>query len=205
MATRFFLVPAENGKTPLLGGISLGPKYVKWSHDLDPQNAIIVDDPIAYVGYGLQPVFLIAADVTAPQLTAMQDLVDPAVTIVPPNLDNNVGATNLATVKAKIEALGIPADQITAQTDYRHIIRGITAIFALSQAFQRTGGDLLPLGLSLDTPLGNLSQDFLAKLQAASDELGYDRSGLTLQSTIRQLLNALASQQTPQNILGVVI
>jgi hypothetical protein len=203
MATRFFLVPAENGKTPPFGGISLGPKYVKWTQDLDPLNAIIVDDPIAYVGYGLQPVFLIAADVTAAQLTALQALAD--VTVIPANLDSIVGAANLATVKAKIEALGIPADQVTAQTDYRHIVRGITAIFALSQAFQRTGGDLLPLGLSLDTPLGNLSQDFLTKLQAASDELGYDRSGITLTSTIRQLLNKLASQQTPQNILGVDI
>lgn len=154
--------------------------------------------------FGLEPTALVAINVTPAQhtlLAAQSDIV-----VIPTNIDNNVGAANLATVQAALENLHIPGDAVVAGTTYRQIIRGVTAIFAVAQRFDgMAGGRLFPVGVTLSTQLSDLSANIRQKLQQAATDLGYDYGGLTLTSTLRDVLKTLANQTAPQTMLGVAI
>jgi hypothetical protein len=92
-----------------------------------------------------------------------------------------------------------------AQTTYRQIVRGVFAIFALASYFQLSGGRIFTGTRTLDTLLGDLAPAIVSKLQEAAAALNYDISGLTLASSIRDLLKALASQPAPDAMRSIVI
>lgn len=205
MAVRFYLLPIEEVvKDAQLGTTTRGPKYFAWRFDPDPPALL---DGVSYEmrDYGLEPTALLAADVTNAQHQLL--IANADVTAVPANLDNTLGA-NRATVQAALESLHIPADALTNATTYRQVLRGVMAIFALAQRFNgRVGnsGRLFPVGITLATTLGDLSQSVRNQLQSAAEELGYDYSGLTLQSTLRDVLKQIANQQSPSTMLGVTV
>lgn len=201
MTIRLFLVPVED---VLVGPAShRGPKYFKWRFDPDPPA--LLDVPWSMRDFGLEPTALIAADVDTTQhaLLAAQ----PDVTALPLNLDNQLGVS-LATVQAQLEALRIPADNLLATHTYRQVVRAVVAIFAVAQRFNGrhgTGGRLFPSGITLATVLSDLPLAARQNLQAAAEDLGYDYSGLTLASSLREVLKKLASQQAPFTMLGLAI
>jgi hypothetical protein len=201
MAIRFYIVPLE-----VVAGVLTrrGPKYFSWPFDPDAPALIPADVRWEMRDFGLQPTGLVAADVTPAQNTALSAQAD--VITVPANLDNNVGAANLATVRSKLESIGIPGDAIVASTDYRHIVRGIIAIFAVAQRLDGLqGGAIFTDNRTLATTLGELSAGARQQLQDAATELGYDYSSLTLASTLRDVLKTLANQQSADSMLGVTI
>lgn len=203
MPVRLYLVPIEFS----LDGKTRGPKYFPFTGDPDAP-ALIQGAPRAMMPFGLEPTALLAADLSAAQVTTMAGLTD--VTVIPANLDNQLGA-NLATVQAELEALNIPADMLNTGNTYRQVLRGVIAIFSVTQNFyairgtQPEGGRLFPAGITLATTLGSLSVAVRQDLQAAASALGYDYTGLTLASTIRDVLKKLASQPVPFDLLGVSV
>lgn len=201
MAVRFYIIPLEVvADGPFT---RRGPKYLTWPQDPDPP-ALITGVNWEIRDFGLQPTALAAIDVTPAQNTSLSAQAD--VITVPANLDNNVGAGNLATVRSKLESIGIPGDAIAAGTDYRQILRGIIAIFAIAQRFDgMQGGAIFAGNRTLDTPLSDLSAAVRQKLQDAATDLVYSYAGITIASTIRDVLKTLANQQSPDAMLGVVI
>jgi hypothetical protein len=113
----------------------------------------------------------------------------------PNNIDAQVGA-NLATVQAKLESFNLPGDAVTAGSIYRTIIKGIVAIYDVMQRYTAITQNQLLFGATtnLDRTLGSIPANIRNALQQACDERGYDTSGLTGASTIRDLLKKLATQ-----------
>lgn len=205
MTVRLCLIPVEES----LDGLRRGPKYIAWEGDPDPP-ALISGVRRGMMPFGFEPTALLAADLTAPQVSSLSAQTD--VTMIPANLDNQLGA-NLATVQAELEALNIPADALTASYTFRQVLRGIVAIFLVAQRFkklrglpaQNAGSRLFPAGITLASTLGDISAGARQDLAAAASALGYDYAGLTLASTLRQVLKQLATQTSPINFLGVDI
>lgn len=159
--------------------------------------------------FGLEPTFLLCADLTAGQIASLQALSD--VTMVPANIDNQLGA-NLATVQAALESLHIPADMLVAANTYRLVLRGVIAIFDVAQRFETlhavsptVGGRIFPAGITLSTTLGELSFSVRTQLKTAAEELGVDYSGLTLASTLRDVLKTVATSARNISMLGVPV
>jgi hypothetical protein len=203
MPIRLCLVPIEESTAPT-GAPWRGPKYFPYRFDPDPP-ALFDGVEWQMMDFGLEPTALLAANLTAGQVSTLAGLSD--VTMIPANLDNTLGAQR-ATVAAALESLHIPGDALTNGTTYRQVVRGVIAIFQVAQRFHgRLGanGRIFPAGITLSTTLGDLSQSVRNELQAAAEELGYSYAGLTLSSTLRDVLKALANQQAPGTLLGVSI
>lgn len=200
MPIRFYLLPIEEFQDADL--TFRLPKYVTMPRDPRGPQSIPVPPQWQYMDFGLEPTFLAALNLTAGQhatLTANAD-----VTTVPANLDNNVGG-QLGNVQAALESLHIPADAVVAGTTYRQILRGIIGIFLVAQQFHSRSGRLFPAGIDLTTTLGDLSLVVRTKLKDAAEFLGYDYAGLTLTSTLRDVLKTIANQQMPIDFLGITI
>lgn len=145
------------------------------------------------IPYGLEPFGLVVAEVTPAQhtaLTANSDLQS-----FPANLDTQLTAGVVTTVKAGLESLSIPGGWVTTALTYRNLLRVVIQIFQFSQRFHGLGGGrLFPAGVTLDTQFSALSAGQRTSLQAAATSFGWDTSGLTGANTLRQILKAMADQ-----------
>jgi hypothetical protein len=201
MTIRLYLLPIETGT--YLGRSVRGPAYFAFPGD--PTPPALVEARWEMRDYGFEPVALLAADVTPEQHDLLAAQLD--VAAIPEDLNRIVGSGALATVQAELETRGLPGDAVTSGTTYRAIVRGILAIFALSQRYGvLTGGErLLPAGIDLDTQLSAMSAENRQALIQACDELGYDRTEITLSSTIRDCLKKIAQQTARTSMLGLTI
>lgn len=147
--------------------------------------------------YGNELLCLLALDVTPAQHAAM--IANADVSAFPTDLDSVTGA-NLATVQAALESRNLPADDVTANTSYRLILRWIIAIFSIT-----TTAPLFSATVTMDTTLGELTATQRAELKAAAESAGYSTAGLTLQSTIRQALRKAVASAGQRRMLGVDI
>lgn len=200
MPLRYYLVPISAGTSGPQP--SRKPEYFAGTVDGGP--ALVTVD-YEMLDFGLEPTGLVAANVTAQQHTTLAAQSD--VTAIPVNIDNALGA-NLATVQAALESLHIPADALVSTNTYRQVLRATIAIFEVAARFNGllgANGRLFPAGITLATTLGDLSQNVRNTLQSAAEALGYDYSGLTLQSTLRDVLKLIAQQAKPYTMLGVQI
>lgn len=189
---------------PLEVGTARGAKYFPYRGDPDPPA--LIPAIAAWMPFGAEPTALLAADVSAAQITTLQGL--PDVTLIPANLDSQLGA-NLATVQAEQEALNLPADILVGTNTYRQVLRGDIAIYLVAQRFRAirgtVNGRFFPPGITLSSTLGDLPVQARQDLQIAATQLGYNYDGLTLASTMRQVLKKLASQPSDVSLLGVSI
>lgn len=198
MAIRFYLLPVES-----TAALQRGPKYLPWRFDPDPPA--LVDVPWGMIDFGLEPAALVAADLTTPQHNALIANLD--VTSVPVNLDNAIGASAAQTAEEKLESYGIPANWLVTGMTWRRILRATIAIFRVAQRFNGLGATRIVVpGVTLSTPYSAMPVDYRSMLLQAIDDLGYDRSTLTAQSTLRDLLTSIAGQSVPASLLmGVEI
>lgn len=183
MTNRFYLVPAETIPVGQIHAGGLRPAYV---NDLVPRPIYRCMD------YGMEPVFLLAADVTPAQHATLA--AQSPITVVPNALAGNVG-DDLAAVEAAIESWNIPAHWVTAGMTYRMVLKGVATIFQFAQRLHGMFGvRAFPPGITLSTTVGQLTQAQRDKLAAVSDSFGWDRSGVTGATTMRQLLRGAAQQ-----------
>jgi hypothetical protein len=198
---RFYLVPVE-----VSPGFT-GPKYFPYRGDPDPPALVQVGDDGQSIRkesrtYGAEPSKLIAANTTDADdatLAAMPD-----VTKFADNLDTPLGA-RLGAMQTALEGLNLPAQMLTAATTDRQVIRGIRAIFVIAQCMQGKGFNIFAGGVTLSTTLGAIPAAARQALQDCAAFYQYDITGITLASTVRQILTKLVQQAAPGVMLGVTV
>lgn len=191
---QYYLIPASINAAGYRA-----PKYC----DTIPKGGLLpVGTQVDWLDFGQEPTFIVAIDTDAATHTTIGAQAD--IAQFPVNIDQNVGSANLATVQAKLEQFNIPGDAVTAATLYRTILRGITAIFDVMQRYAVLSGNTLVFDATtnLDRSLGSIPAAIRNNLQLACNQLGYDTSGLTGSSTIRDLLKKLATQPSHLQLLG---
>jgi hypothetical protein len=192
---RFYLVPVL--VTPATGART--PKYFATRYSPAPGGFAV---PLASRDYGNEPSMLVAADMTDVDNATLVANTD--VTKFADNLDQPLGA-DLATMTAALEALNLPAQMLTVATTHRQVVRGILAVFGVAGCMQGKGFRVFGAAITLATTLGSLPVAARTALQDCATALGYDQTGLTLASTVRQLLSVLVQQAAPAAMLGVTI
>lgn len=189
MAIRVYIVPVVTANTGPGGAPCRAPDYV-------PALGV----PWSAMYYGLEPVALVRADVDAAQHSTLA--ASAPITVVPANLDASVGAA-VTTVEAALESWSIPGQWVASGLTYRQVLRGVATIFQFAQRFDGLhrlrifGGTV-----TLDTTVAQLPQAARDKLAAVSDSFGWDRSGVTGATTLRQLLRGAAQQWNGGVLLG---
>lgn len=192
MAIRFYIVPIEQV------GNARGPEYFHWRFD---QNPVAGLEGIRWSlkDYGSINVGIVAADVTTAQHNILA--VQSDVTAIPANLDATIGGGNLTAVRNALEGLRIPGAWVQANNSYRTVVRTVTGLFLYAQRVTALAGGqpLLRLNDNLNTQFQDLPADIRAAMQQAAEEFGYDTSGLTATSTLRQILKQFADDwgETP--------
>jgi hypothetical protein len=183
VAVTFYLVPSVASP---YGGLE--PKYgvqvVSWSG--------------AY--FGREPFYILALTDPDPTLDATI-AADPECAKIPA-LANTVAAGALATVQAKVEATGIPANWINVGMTYQTVVQNCLRVTQLYQRLAGLGaGRLLGSGVTLGTTFNSLPAGVRQKLLDMADSLNFDKSSLSGAFTIRQILKALMDQWTEPILL----
>jgi hypothetical protein len=197
---RFYLVPVETGTRR-------GPKYFPYRGDPDAPAMIQLGDDGNGIqwqarDYGNEPSMLIAANTSNADDATLAALTD--VTKFADNLDTQVGS-NLAAMQSALETLKLPAQMVTSTTSHRQIIRGIMGVFAIAQCMQGKGFNIFSGGITLSTTLSAIPTAARQALQDCATFQGYDQTGITLASTVRQLLTKIVQQASPSTMLGVTV
>jgi hypothetical protein len=185
---RYFLVPAV-----VVNG-TRGPKYFTLTarHQTIPGTVLAQWEPI---DFGNEPSMLVGTDISDAESATLAGMVD--VTKFADDLDTPLGA-RLVAMQSALEALNLPAQMLTAATLDRTIVRGIMVIFNIGQCMQGKGFNIFAPGITLATTMGSLGAAARTALTDCVDSFGYDRSGITLASTVRDLLTKLATQPPPR-------
>lgn len=179
MAVRVYLVP-------IIGtGTRQDPRRAKYFAGVIPNFAMM--------DYGLEPVGLVAADVTTAQNTSISANAD--VTTIPANLDAAPSGGALTATKNALESLNIPAGWVNGTQTYRDILRIVAQIFQLAQRIKGLGGDrLFPAGVTLATQFQDLPSAYRQVLIDAATSFGWDISSLSGTNTLRVIFKTLADQ-----------
>ena len=194
MTTRYYVIPAK--LTPMSTGIARSPKYL-YSPLYNPAGLNIRWNAM---DYGLQPVFLVRANVSTAQHTGLAAQSD--VIAVPENINNQIGA-GLYQVQAALETLHIPAGWVVSTNTYKEVLRAVARIF---QFFQRMHGmfgeKLIDGAVNLNTTWSQIPQSARSNLRDAADSMGFDYSSVGPTTTVRQILKMFADQYIAPILLG---
>jgi hypothetical protein len=179
VTVRFYIVPREGAGT---AKDDYRPKYVRdMGVEFDSWD------------YGLEPTFLVAAEVTTPQHTSLASNID--VVAIPQNLDATISATALPIVQSNLEALHIPAGWVTTSHTYRDVLRIVGKLFQFMQRFDGIHARIFfESGITLDTRINQLTQAQRDALNAAAASMGLNTSSITGPMLIRQALKILGDQ-----------
>lgn len=183
MEIRFYLIPIE------MINAGRGPKYIKWRFNPDG-----LDVQWSMKDFGSLDIGLIAVNADQADhdiLSAAED-----VTAIPANLDNNIPAGALNTVRAELEALGIPGNWVGTSNTYREVVRFVAGLFQFAQrhAGLHDSQQIRPTNVNLSNTWSDLPAQWRSNLQATADSFGYDYSGVTGATTLRVVLKALGDQ-----------
>lgn len=191
---RFYLVPLESTAT------ARGPKYFRFAGDPDAPALI----QAGWTGrpYGSEPLMLIAANLTDPEDASLSAQID--VTKFADDLDTQLGA-GLAAMQIALEATNLPAEMLTSGMTYRTVIRGIMGIHRVAQCMRGKGFRIFAGAVTLPTTLNSLPVAARTALSECATSLGYDQTGITGASTIRQMLAKIVQQAAPSRMLGVEV
>lgn len=185
MTLRFYIVPMVQ-----VGNVRGPVHFASRAGEADPELDGVRG---AFKDYGLIPVMMVAAEVDSAQQTYLDTLAD--IQPVPANIDNVIGAGQVATVQTALENFNIPGTWVNAGDSYRVVMREIFGYFDFMQRLTAiTGINPLTLGISLSTQFSQLNQTWQDAITRSLSELGYDASGLTGATTLRQLLRNVALQ-----------
>lgn len=187
MTIRVYIMPMITGGGK--GGVARKPKYTPTGW--------------ACIPYGSENVCIMSANVDAATHSTISS--DAQVSALPTNLNNNLttGAVNQA--QTFFDNLNIPSQWVSTSITYTQLIRNTGRIFEIAQCFEGSIGKLFVGGVTLSTQFQNLPTNVKSVLQNIAISRGWDTSGLTATSTVRQILKFMADQFTdPIQLLGVV-
>lgn len=184
MASRFYIVPRIGTGTGTTPATHFRPKYIG---DLGVLYAAM--------DYGLEGTYLVGAEVTPAQHTALAAEAD--VIAIPLNLDNAIGGA-LSQVESALETLNVPAGWVTTTHTYRQVIGAVGRLFRFMRTFAaRQRRVFFESGVTLNLQMNDLTAAQRNALAEAATFLGLDISGITGTTTIRQALKILIDQMGP--------
>ncbi len=191
MAVRWYLVAMEQV------GNSRAPKYVK--SRMNPTGLAV---QWGAMDYGLMNVAIMWADVTTAQHNALIANADCRFAATQASLDNPIGAGATAAVRNVLETLQIPGSWVQATDTWRQILRGACGLFQFAQRLHgKFDVKLVPDGYSLDTTWSELPAVGKQFLLETAVDLGIDTSGVTANTTLRQVYRVLGNAWGEKQIL----
>lgn len=195
---RAYILPRVDA---LVGGVLVGqyPKYYPNKYAPPGSNLVPAGVRDALFPFGQAGAYLAFVDVDAGVDAALR--AQPDLCYFSDAWDTAVGG-DLARLQAQLALFTLPAAMVQAATPYRTVIRGVLGIFSIGECMAGMGRNIFAPGVTLDTTMGSLSADARADLQACVTSRGYSIAGLTLATTVRELLVSVASQVAPQTILA---
>lgn len=194
MAIRYYVMPI------IREGNVRGPKYFRWPRNGNPTGLAVRWNMI---DYGLIDQCIAVADVTTAQNTTLAANSD--VLAIPANINSTLTAAAVTTAEAYLENIGMPAQWVSTSFTYREVLRIVGGCFLYMQRVTAILGRSITLtGGVLGLQMQNIAADIRAAMQQAADEQGFDYSGITATTTVRQVLKAMADAWGDQPIyLGI--
>lgn len=183
---RYYIVPEIGGGAPLNSTTpdALRPKYfgdmsgIAW----------------ASMPFGLEGVRIVGcalSDFDHAFVASKPDAV-----ILPSDLTGVLDAAAASALQTQLETKNIPAQWVAAGMTYGQVLRKVVHIFQFMQRLNGHAGmsRLLANGVTLDSPFNGIPGAAKNKLKTAAQSFGWDTSGFTPGSTMRQILKAAADQ-----------
>jgi hypothetical protein len=157
-----------------------------------------VSEAVMY--YGRENVCMVGADVTTEQHNQLSAYVD--VLAIPENLDNNLSPAAVSKAQSTLEDMNIPANWINSSYTFRQVLRIVGGLFQFAQRVKGlTKEKIFDLGIPMSRKWKDLPLGMKQRLSDAADSMGYDKSDITANSTVRQVLKNLADQWGGRKLL----
>jgi hypothetical protein len=189
MTIRYYIVPIERVD------LGRGPKYFKWR-----LGTGTITCQWAMVDYGQVDQAVVAADISDADHATLAAASD--VMTLPVNLDANMTAGAVNTAQTWLESIGVPAGWINAGLTYREVLRTVTALFLFVQRVCAILGRAITITQAgLNTQFRNLPADVRAAITQAADEQGFNRTGISNTTTMRNILKLMADAWEDKPIL----
>jgi hypothetical protein len=145
--------------------------------------------------YGNEPWCLVGVvDIDVPTDSTLSG--EPDVLALPANLDQAIGSgAALTRARTGLESVNIPGTWLTAANTWRDAVRFVGAVCQFAQRYQgATGGVWFTGGVTLASTFNSLPQAARDGLTVAAESFGFDTSGITGTSTLRQILLSVGQQ-----------
>jgi len=203
MALRFYILPLL--ETNVNGSIYRAAKYMGGNKQPPPLSGL---EGISFsiMDYGFEPICIMGAEVTTSQNTILSSQSD--VMTVPANINTNLNTTAVNAAQNFLENLKIPANWITTSLTYKDVLHQVCWLF---QFMQRLHGihptKLFQPGVNLSTTFSELDASTQQALLDTGISFGFDVSGVTASTTLRQILKGLANNfgNLPIDFAGIVL
>lgn len=166
----------------------------------------------AAIDYGFEPWMVVAADLSASHVTALQAEAD--VFLLPADLDALLTVGQVAAVQTALEAIPLPAEWVTTAFTWRGLLRIVLGICRFMARYTVVFAEATQLttrvftgGVDLTRTIGSLPLAVRTALTATATSLGLDTTGVTGATTLRGLLRTVGLQgaATPTALGAVVI
>lgn len=145
------------------------------------------------VDYGFEPWVIVGADLSVSDDNAV---IAPADCFALPfDLSVNLTAGQVTNVKAKLEAINVPAGWVTTSLKWIEVVRSVLGMFSFMQGLTAAlGGPLFTGTVTLATTISQLPQITVTALQDTAASFGLSTAGVTGTTTLRATLKNLADQ-----------
>jgi hypothetical protein len=179
MAYRLYITPVIGSGVP---GDSRRPKYIA---DLGVSWAAM--------DYGFQPIFLVAANVTPAQHTAL--ITNSDLTAFPADLATNVGGGGVTTAQNALEAAFIPAQWVNGAMRWSEVARIVAGMFQFMQRLNVVLGNevLIDTSAKLNVQWQAIPANYQTAITEAALSLGYTFNPAPTDQ-LRALLKNLSDQ-----------
>lgn len=202
MAFRLYIVPVVGTG---IGHDLRRPKYFADGGIANPGSPVSMD-------YGFEPWFVVGADLSVSDDNFVVGQADAFA--MPFDLSVTLNGSQVTNVKAKLEAIHVPAGWVTTALKWQDVVRPVLGMFEFMQRYgnvyaQQNGVAAPPIfnGATLSTQFGTLAAAQQAAMISAAQSFGFSTAGLTSGTTLRVIIKALADnfQDAQYNFGGVMI
>jgi hypothetical protein len=187
---RLYLVPREEVEAD--GATWRHPKYFysEYSISVLPE---LENTPWSCREYGHEGMCLVVSDVTQEQHDALK--VQPDVIAIPADLDSNFSSQAVSVASDFLESYHLPANWLNTSYTYREGLRVVSHFMAFMQRVHgMTKQKISQLGITMNTQWKDLPQAARDKLRDAALSYPLDVSGVTANTTVRQMLKLMVDQ-----------
>jgi len=143
--------------------------------------------------YGNEPACLVGVhDIDVATDTSLRG--NPDCYGLPVNLDQAVGGAT-STVQTALESVNMPGTWVASTNTWRQVVRFVGAVCQFAQRYQgMANAQWFTGGVTLATTYGSLPVAARNNIAAAAQSFGFDTSGITGASTLRQIITSAGSQ-----------